>query len=140
MSIGRSLHKQPGNAYTTSGFSHASFQHIADTEFSTHLPYVDGVPPVSEAGATNDEQGLEPRQCGNDFFGHAIGEILLLGVAAHVLEREHGDRRLVGQRRWALSPNNTRGSRLSRFTRHACLIGPDWLLNVLHMLNTKVHE
>jgi hypothetical protein len=31
---------------------------------------------------------------------HAVGEILLLWVAAHVLERQHRDRRLVGQREW----------------------------------------
>src|SRR6266566_2861072 len=34
---------------------------------------------------------------------------------------------------------NTRGS-LSLFTVRTHLIGPDWLLNVLHLLSTKVHE
>ena len=34
---------------------------------------------------------------GDDVLDHAVGEILLLGIAAHVLERQHGDRRLVGQ-------------------------------------------
>ena len=37
------------------------------------------------------------RQRRNDFFDHAVGEVLLLGIAAHVLERQHGDRRFVGQ-------------------------------------------
>src|SRR6516165_3628576 len=29
---------------------------------------------------------------------------------------------------------------LSRFTRRTYLIGPDWFLDVLHLLNTKVHK
>src|ERR1700733_10073705 len=34
---------------------------------------------------------LKPGQCSDDVFHHAISEILLLGVAAHVVERQHGD-------------------------------------------------
>jgi hypothetical protein len=30
-------------------------------------------------------------------FGNAVGEVFLLGITAHVLERQHGNRRLVGQ-------------------------------------------
>ena len=61
---------------------------------------------VGEARIAGDhEQRLEARQRGDDVLDHAVGEILLLGIAAHVLERQHGDGRLVGQserfdRRW----------------------------------------
>lgn len=34
---------------------------------------------------------------------HAVGEILLLGVAAHVLERQNRDRRLF--RPWSIEPS-----------------------------------
>ena len=38
------------------------------------------------------------RQRGDDVLDHAVGEIFLLRVAAHIGERQHRDRRLVGQR------------------------------------------
>ena len=37
------------------------------------------------------------RQFGDDVLDDAVGEVFLLRIAAHVLERQHGDRRLVGQ-------------------------------------------
>jgi len=55
---------------------------------------------------------------------------LLLGIAGHILERKRRNGRLVGQRRRALSLNSTRTH----------LIGPDWLLNVLYVLNAKVRK
>src|SRR5438046_6373914 len=52
-----------------------------------------------EARITSDyEQRFEPRKRCNDFLNHPIRKILLFRVAAHVLERQHGDGRLVGQR------------------------------------------
>ena len=41
----------------------------------------------------------EPRERGDNFLNHPIGKILLLGIAAHVLERQHGDGRLVRKSR-----------------------------------------
>jgi|SRR6516162_9144873 len=40
----------------------------------------------------DDKQPSDAAQCSDDFRDHAIGEIFLFGVAAHVLERQHGDR------------------------------------------------
>jgi len=48
--------------------------------------------------AGDDEQPPYARECGDDLLDHAVGEIFLLGVAAHILEGQDGDRRLVGQR------------------------------------------
>jgi len=53
------------------------------------------------------QQPADARQCCGDLLHHAIGEILLFRVAAHVLERQHDQRRLVGQRR--LPPNELGG-------------------------------
>jgi hypothetical protein len=33
----------------------------------------------------------QPRDCRRDLLDHAVDEILLLGVAAHVLKRQNGD-------------------------------------------------
>ena len=52
----------------------------------------------------NDELRAMTNSCDSfdrardDVFRDAVGEIFLLGVAAHVGERQHGDRRLDGQR------------------------------------------
>ena len=42
--------------------------------------------------AGDHEQGAEARQLRDDVVGDAVAEILLFGVAAHVGERQHGDR------------------------------------------------
>jgi hypothetical protein len=47
------------------------------------------------AAATNSQR--MPGERGDDFLDHAVGEVLLLRVAAQVLEWQHRDRRLVGQ-------------------------------------------
>jgi hypothetical protein len=38
------------------------------------------------------------RECRDDLLDHAVGEIFLLRVAAHIGEGQHRDRRLVGER------------------------------------------
>ncbi len=40
---------------------------------------------------------MKARQLCNDVLGDAVREILLLWVAAHVLERQRGDGRFVGE-------------------------------------------
>ena len=70
-------------------FPHAAFQHITYPQLAAHLLYVDGAPLVSEAGVPSDDK--EPphsRQCRDDVIHNPVREILLLGVAAHVLERQ----------------------------------------------------
>src|SRR5262249_9163180 len=81
----------------------------------------------------------DTRECGDDLLDHTVGEVLLLRVAAHVLERQHRDGRLVGQRqRW----RGGHGGRLSLLTWRICqrwpvdcfpfhAKGPNGSLNVL---------
>src|SRR5262249_46128584 len=45
--------------------------------------------------ASDHEQPFEPREGGYDLLNHSIRKIVLLGIAAYVLKRQHGDRRLV---------------------------------------------
>src|SRR5215471_2291224 len=94
-----SLDELPRDAHSVCNPANASFQHIAHPEFSSHLLHVDGAPFVCEAGMAGDhEQRFEPRERRRDLLNHSVGEILLLGIAAHVLERQHRDGRLV--REW----------------------------------------
>ena len=57
--------------------------------------------------ARDDQQFVEARKLRDDVFGQSVGEEFLLGIAAHVVEGQHGDRglgtvRIVhrGLRRW----------------------------------------
>ena len=80
------------------GAPHAAFEHVADAELPGDLPHVDGAALVDEGGIAGDHrEGLEAAERGDDVLDDAVGEIFLLGIAAHVLERQHGERRLVGQ-------------------------------------------
>ena len=54
---------------------------------------------VLETGiARHHPQLAEARQVGDDVLGHAVGEIVLVIVAAEIGERQHGDRRPVALR------------------------------------------
>src|ERR1700736_4859817 len=67
--------------------------------FAPDAFYVDSAAPVREAGiARYDEQGGIAGQRSDHIFGDPVREELLLGIAVHVLEGEHGDRGLVGKR------------------------------------------
>ncbi len=82
------------------GLAHAALEHVAHAELAADLLHVDGPALVGEARVAGDhEQPADARQRGDDVLDDAVGEVLLLRVAAHVLERQHGDRRLVGKRR-----------------------------------------
>src|SRR4029077_1723648 len=55
---------------------------------------------VDKAGGPRDHsQAADMRQGRNDVVRQAVNKILLLRIAAHVDERQHGNRRLVARRR-----------------------------------------
>ena len=79
--------------------AHAAFQDEAHPELPADLTDVDGPALVDERRVACDH--LQPRAIGqssDDLLGHAIGEVVRLGLAAHIGERKNGDRRPVGQR------------------------------------------
>jgi hypothetical protein len=53
---------------------------------------VGGSDPVAPRAQSQRKLGVRFR-----LLGQAVGEILLFGIAAPVLKRQHGDRRFVGQ-------------------------------------------
>ena len=92
----RSIDELPGDAHPVARLAHAAFEHVAHAELAPDLLHVHRPALVGEARiARDDEQPAQARQGGGDVFHHAVGEILLLGIAAHVLERQDGDRGLV---------------------------------------------
>ena len=83
----------PGDAHAICRLAHATFEHIADAEFAADLFHVDRSALVGEGRiASDNEQPLDPREAGNDALYHAVAEIVLVGIAAHVLKRQYRDR------------------------------------------------
>src|SRR5215472_8522366 len=84
---------------STSWPAHAVFEDITHTEITADLADIGGFPLVSEARiASDDEEPFDARQAGDDVLDHAVDEIILLGIAAHIGKRKDSDRRAVGQR------------------------------------------
>jgi hypothetical protein len=88
----RCIDQLAGDANPVPGFSHAAFQHIADTQISRDLRDVHGATLVDEGRvAGDDDEFLETGERRDDVLDHAVGEVFLLGIAAHVLEGQHRD-------------------------------------------------
>jgi len=99
------------------------------------LLYVNRLALVGEARIARDhKEPADTRERGDDFLDHAVGEVFLFRVAADVLERQHGDRRLVRERR--------AGADLRSFRSGGCdyTVGPDRPCDVLELLLAEVLE
>src|SRR5260370_14741409 len=96
-----SLDQLRSNAYPTARPAYGAFQEIAHTQFAPNLLHVNRTTLVGETRISGDHE--EPANAGqrrDNVLDHAISEIFLLGIAAHVLERQHRYGWLVGQRQW----------------------------------------
>src|SRR4029077_12294889 len=99
MSAGLRLDQLRGDADAITAPPDRALEDIAYAELSTDLLYIDRLALVREARIARDhEQPADAAERGDDLLDHAVGEVFLLRVAAHVLERQDRDRRLVGQR------------------------------------------
>ena len=78
----------------------ASFGDVVDPELARDLLGLDGLALVDEHRVAGDHQQFaETRQFGDDVLGEPVDEKLLLRVAAHIVERQNGDRGSFGARR-----------------------------------------
>ncbi len=99
MHAARRVDQLAGDPHPAARPAHAALEHVAHAELAADLLHVDRPAAVGEARVARDhEQPAQAGQLGGDVLDHAIGEVVLARVAAQVLERQHGDRRLVGQR------------------------------------------
>ena len=77
--------------------AHAAFEHVAHAEFAPDLLRVDRLALVGEGGVAGDDEAVgEMREVGGQVVGDAVGEIVLLLVAAQILERQDDDRETRG--------------------------------------------
>src|SRR5262245_56415790 len=91
-----SIDKLAGNAQVVARLAHAAFEYIAYPELAADPLHIGGLALVGEGRVTgDDEEVAESRKSGGDLFHHAVSKVFLLGVAAHVGERQDGDRWLV---------------------------------------------
>jgi hypothetical protein len=76
-----------------------ALEHIAHAQFAAYPLHLDSLALVGEARIASDyEEPADAGQAGDNVLDHAVGEIFLLGVAAHVLERQDRQRGLVRER------------------------------------------
>jgi hypothetical protein len=94
------------DAHAIAGLADAPLEHKTHAQVAPDLLHFGRPALVDEGGvARDDEQARDLREIGDQVLGQAIAEILLLDIATHVREGQHGDRRLVrhGRRRCGLT-------------------------------------
>src|SRR5947207_5023094 len=90
------LNQLGSDAHAIAALPNRAFEHIADAKVTANLLHIDRLSLVGESRIAGDHEkpaDLGERRC--DFLDHAVGKVLLLWIAAHVLERQYRDRRLV---------------------------------------------
>ncbi len=81
-----------GDAHPVPGLAHAALDDVIDTQLAPDLADIDRLALEGERRVAGDhEQRAEAREFSNNVLGDAVGEVLLLGVARHVVEGQHGD-------------------------------------------------
>src|SRR6516164_419637 len=137
MRAGQGIDQLPGDAHASSRLAYRALEDIAHAELAPDLLHVDGAALVREGRiAGNDEQPADLAQSSDDFFDHAVGEILLLGIAAHIGEGQHRDRRLVGQREGGLG--GVQGAVRNPISTNA--VYPQGARNVLQLLLAHIFK
>src|SRR5262249_52898404 len=95
----RGVDQLRSDPHATACLANRTFQDVADTEFAAHPLHVDRLAFVSEGRiAGDDEEPADARERSDDLLDHAVGEVFLFGVAAHVREWQNRNGRLVGER------------------------------------------
>jgi hypothetical protein len=101
VTAGRGVDQLSCNPHPSAGTADTALENVTDAEFARDLGDIDSRALVSESRAARDhKEGAIVRQRRDDVLDDAVGEIFLLRVAAHVLERQDCNRRLFWQRQW----------------------------------------
>ena len=88
-----------GDADALAQAANAAFDDILHAELAAHALHVDILAAIAERGVARQHMQVpEARQLGDDVFGDAVAEILLLDIAAHAGEGQDGDGWLVARR------------------------------------------
>jgi hypothetical protein len=132
MRAGHRVDQLPGNTDPIATLAHRAFEHITDAQLAADLLHVNRLTLVRKTRiAGDDEQPADTGERGDDLLDHAVDEIFLLRVAAHIGEGQNCNRRLVRQRQ-------RRGHR--RFRAEANPVDMHRPSDVLDLLFTDVPE
>src|SRR5262249_35485572 len=89
----------PGDPHAVRCLAHAAFEYVTDAELAPDLLHVHGAALIGEARVASDDDELSKAgERRDDLLDDPVREILLLRVAGHVLEGQHRNRWLVGER------------------------------------------
>ena len=93
MMSGCRFHQLRRDPHPRACFADAPFQHVADAEVTADLLDARRLALVGHDRIARDHaQLLEAGQLRDQVLGETVGEVVLLGIAAEVRERQHGDR------------------------------------------------
>src|ERR1051326_6698905 len=99
MRAGFGVNQLRGNSNSITALSDGAFEHVADAQFASDSLNIYRLSFVGKRGITGDnEQPTNTGERGDDFLGHPVYEVVLLRVAAHILERQDGNRWFVWKR------------------------------------------
>jgi len=97
MRAGLGIDQLAGDAHTVAALAHRTFEDIAHAQLAPDLLHIDGTPFVGESRIAGDhEEAVDAAERGDDLLDHAVDEIFLLRITAHILKRQHRDRGLAG--------------------------------------------
>ena len=114
VAAGRGVDKLRADAQSRAGAAYAAFEHVTHAELARDLFHVDRAVLVDEGRVAGDhEQPVDAGEPGDQILGQAVGEMLLIRVAAQIVERQHRNGRLVRQRKHG----RRRGRRLADWRR-----------------------
>src|SRR5215469_4831486 len=100
MRAGHGVDQLRRDTQPVTGFAHGAVEHVTDAELAPDLLHVDDFSLVGDGRTASDhEQPTDAGQGGNDVLDHPVDEVVLLWIAVHVLERQHGKGWLVRDRR-----------------------------------------
>src|SRR5215472_7017698 len=132
---GIGLDELRAHAHPTARFAHATFEDVARPELASDLLDVDGLAFVHKARVARDHgKGAPAAEHRDDVLADAIGEELLLRIAAEIGERQHGDGAIIIEG-WR-SVDGRVGIRITRRTAH--VVDADGPTNVLELPQAEV--
>src|ERR1700730_8473611 len=104
MRAAKGIDQLPGDTYSRARFPHRAFEDIADPQLAPDFFHINGLALVRKTRiAGDDEEPADAGERSDDLLDHAVDEIFLLRITAHIGKGQYRDRRLVGQRqrRWS---------------------------------------
>ena len=97
--VRRGVDELGGDAHAVAALADAALQDVAHAKLASDAFDVDGLALVIERRIPrDDEEPAKLRQTRDDVLGNTVGEVFLLRVAAHIDERQDGDRGSFGAR------------------------------------------